>query len=63
MVEVLTFVAIFFAFQTGYWIGRRQRIERPFSWEDHAVAKGWVHRNYHDDPTHYLPNGDYIWRD
>lgn len=63
MATWLVVTALFLAFQTGYWIGRRQRIEHPFDWKQHALNEGWVHRRHISDPNHYARDGEYIWRD
>ncbi len=63
MATWLVITAIFFAFQTGYWIGRRQRPEREWDWTMHALNEGWIHQNHLNDPDHYSRDGKYIWRD
>jgi membrane protein DedA with SNARE-associated domain len=56
--------AIFFAFQTGYWIGRRQvGDDKHWDWKPTALNEGWVHQRHIDDPRHYTRSGDYIWRE
>jgi|tagenome__1003787_1003787.scaffolds.fasta_scaffold20053709_3 hypothetical protein len=61
MATWLVVTALFLAFQTGFWIGRRQ--QQPWDWKQHALNEGWVQQRHIDDPSHYTRGGDYIWRD
>lgn len=61
VVWLIVTAAIFFAFNVGYWMGRRQ--QQPLDWKAQALSEGWVNQHHIDDPRHYTRSGDYIWRE
>jgi hypothetical protein len=54
MLELLAITAILFAWQAGYWVGRRQRPHDTWDWRWHAVRQcGFVHRLHLEKPAEF----------
>lgn len=50
---VIEVLAIFFAFQAGYWLGRRARPSNDWDWRVHALESGWNNQLHKEHPGEF----------